>query len=115
VPQANGFVSSTSLMEHFYTHGAELGASDEHEYVQMAIEFLEGPIEWTETQECTRSDGDIIRFDPTTDLFAVVRPNGTIRTLFKPMPFHLAPIGYPVDQTHSFASNEEYFLAECGK
>jgi pyocin large subunit-like protein len=48
----------------------------------------------------TRVNGDMVRFDPATDAFGVVMPDGTIRTYYKPDP---AVHGYPrnLDYYHS--------------
>jgi filamentous hemagglutinin len=49
----------------------------------------------------TRSNGDILRFDPATDAFGAVKPDGTIRTYYKANP-----------AVHGYPTNLDYYNAQ---
>jgi pyocin large subunit-like protein len=51
--------------------------------------------------EKTRTNGDIVRFNPVTNEFGVARADGVIRTYFKPDP-----------AVHGFPTNLDYFKAQ---
>ena len=51
--------------------------------------------------ERVRPNGDVVRFDPSTDTFGVVSRDGTIRTFYRPDP-----------AVHDRASNLECFNAQ---
>jgi filamentous hemagglutinin len=51
--------------------------------------------------EKTRPNGDVVRYNPATDEFGVVKPDGTIRTYYKPDPAR-----------HGRPTNLDYFNAQ---
>lgn len=118
MPLALNFFNRLSLEEHFDDHGSDFCAinEDEYDYLNKAIAFLQVPLSSdADLVECIRLNGDIVRFNKRTHHFAVVRPNGVIRTYYIPMPRHLAPLGRPVAQTHGFTTNLLYYNSECLK
>lgn len=98
-----GFVNPRKLADHYKLHGSDFGATTPAGYEALADAFLGGPKTAT-TLECIRGQGDIVRFDPTTDEYGVLAANGEIRTYFKPQP---AEHGHPI--------NLDYFHAECAR
>ena len=113
----NGFASPKQLYRHYATHGAEVGAGSVQEYEQMADAFWISPKPW-HVFECLRSEGDTVRFDPTTELYSVMDHAGVIRTFFRPLPCADAPVGLRVSlrqsgRCHEEANNMDYFKREC--
>ena len=88
------------LVDHFERHGGDFGARTAAEYEQMADRFLTGPRP-EGVLERVRPNGDVVRFDPSTDAFGVVSQDGTIRTFYRPDP-----------AVHGRATNLEYFNAQ---
>lgn len=113
--QINGFVSAARLTDHFERHGADLGAIDEADYLRKAKIFLERDISGTEVEECFRTQGDLVRYNPVTEEFGVADVAGVIRTYYKPVPQHLAPPGTDPAKTHTFPTNLDYFLDACSR
>ena len=66
----------------------------------MADAFLNGP-RGTGVLQKVRANGDIVRYDPATQAFGVVKPDGTIRTYYKPDP-----------AVHGYPTNLDYFNAQ---
>jgi hypothetical protein len=107
---AKSFYDYGLLYGHFYEHGADLNAADEYAYQEMARHFLnDDPVANPDLQQNIRANGDIVRFCAVTDEYAVMSPDGTIKTYFKPIPAHLAPPGTAMQKTHSYRTNQEYF------
>jgi hypothetical protein len=114
-----GFLNTRQLNRHFAEHGADFGASNSTDYELMADKFLGGS-KPAGTHECTRSKGDILRYDPATDVYGVLSSGGIIRTFFKPIPCSSVPARTRAAVTlagrcHSHANNLQYFQAECKK
>ena len=89
------FASDESLTDHFEKHGPEFGYQTEEEYLQGARALTKGG-QGIETS--IRSNGDKLFYNPATNEFAVLRPNGIIRTYFKPtgsFGYWLGQIGAP--------------------
>ena len=84
---------------HFNDHGADFGSKSAVDYTLMAQEFLHNPPAGTLSK--TRANGDIVRFNATTDTFGVMDKTGAPRTIYKPDP---AKHGYP--------TNLDYFNAQ---
>lgn len=103
MPYTRGFVSPALLNRHFHDHGADFAAATPQEYEGLADAFLGGPLTPT-ALSCARRRGDIVRYDPTTQEFGVLSSTGVIRTYFKPDP-----------AIHGYATNYDYFLAECAR
>jgi filamentous hemagglutinin len=90
------------LQDHFTRHGGDFGASTAAEYEQQAAGFLTGP-RGAGVLEKVRPfpNGDVVRYNPATEEFGVLSPNGTIRTYFKPDP-----------AVHGYPTNLDYFNAQ---
>ncbi|WP_221119613.1 hemagglutinin repeat-containing protein [Rhizobium lentis] len=94
------FGSVAKLQDHYNRHGNDFGAKSAAEYQAQAKAFLGGPIA-PGILEKIRSNGDIVRYNPTTDEFGVVSSGGIIRTYYKPDP-----------AVHGKGSNLDYFNAQ---
>jgi filamentous hemagglutinin len=104
VPYTLGFESQAKLIRHFIKHGQEFSVITEAEYEKLADAFLGGPQD-ADTLECRRrSDGAILRYNPVTNEYGVLRRDGVMKTYFKP---DVARHGKP--------TNLDYFLEECAK
>ena len=88
-----------NALRHFADHGAEFGARDPLDYVRQAQDFLRNPPGSALSR--VRPNGDVVRFDPTTDTFGVMDANGAPRTMFKPDP-----------AVHGYPTNLDYFNAQ---
>ncbi|EJC85478.1 hypothetical protein Rleg4DRAFT_7363 [Rhizobium leguminosarum bv. trifolii WSM2297] len=69
------------------------------QYVQGARDFVANPP--TGTLTITRSNGDTVLYNPTTNTFAVKSADGTPRTMFRPDPTE-----------HGYPTNLDYFNAQ---
>jgi filamentous hemagglutinin len=98
--EGGGFASDAQRQDHFDRHGSDFGAATPEEYERQADDFLNGP-RGDEVLEKVRPNGDIVRYNPTTDEFGVTRADGTIRTYFKPDP-----------AVHPYPTNLDYFNAQ---
>jgi pyocin large subunit-like protein len=117
--KTKGFVSSVQLGRHFAQHGAGFGAGNIAEYERLADTFL-GDTKPPYVQECFRSRGDCVRFDPSTNEYGVVDSSGIIRTYFKPVPCSSLPASIRnairmAGRCHGQASNLLYFQSECAR
>ena len=95
-----GFATPQKLSEHFKKHGAEFGFKSESEYLAAAQKFASSQ-PGSDVLVKIRANGDRVIYNVSTNEFAVVTPDGTIRTYFKPDP---AKHGYP--------TNLDYFNAQ---
>lgn len=60
-----------------------VGAGAEADYLILADRFLGGPLP-PGSHECQRPDGDLVRYNPTTDEFGVLDTRtSSIRTYFR--------------------------------
>jgi len=93
---------------HFNDHGADFAARSVSEYVRAAVNFTTNPPVGTLMR--TRADGDKLFFHQNSNTFAVVNPNGQIRTFYKPTPRTFEnPRGFNSSQ---FNSSLDYFLKQ---
>ena len=116
MPLATRFFDYALLMEHHYEHGSDFACTDEYDYLGKACLFLNADLNANPNiQECTRLNGDVVRFNASTDEYAVAGYDGTIKTYYKPVPAHLAPIGTPRGKKHKFLTNQFYFQDNCTK
>jgi len=76
-----GFQSQIKLLRHFQDHGHEFGAATAEDYEAKADIFLGSPLN-PGIQECTRSDGDTLRYSRTTKEFGVLTDTNHIRTYY---------------------------------
>jgi uncharacterized Zn-binding protein involved in type VI secretion len=98
--EAGGFADEDKLADHFQRHGSDFGATTEAEYEAQADEFLNGE-KSADTLEKVRPNGDVVRYNPTTDEFGVAKPDGTVKTYYKPDPAQ-----------HEYPTNTDYFNAQ---
>ena len=94
------FADPSKLLDHYTRHGADFGAASAAHYEQMADAFLNGCC-GTGVLQKIRANGDIVRYDSATQAFGVVKPDGTIRTYYKPDP-----------AVHGYPTNLDYFNAQ---
>jgi pyocin large subunit-like protein len=113
VPHAVRFFDVHTLRQHYSDHNRDFGCVNEREYEKQAIKFLQADAAIIMALDCQGSDGDFVRYCPNSEEFAIVRPDGIIRTYFKPMPARLAQPGYPMDKTHGMRTNMDYFKESC--
>lgn len=93
---------------HFKDHGAEFGAQNAVVYTQKALSFLNNPPPGTLTK--VRTNGDVVRYDPLTNVFGVMDKTGAPRTFYKPAPASATnPRGYDPSK---YSSPLEYFNAQ---
>lgn len=86
-----------NLRQHWADHRADFpGLRGPVQYQRAAIRFLHSPPPGTFTRY--RPNGDVVRWNPRSNTFAVMDRNGTPRTMYKPSP-----------EIHRQSSNREYF------
>ena len=115
--QTKGFLNARQRNRHFTEHGADFGASNATDYEALADVFLGGSTP-TGVEECTRKQGDKLRYDPKTEALGVIDAAGIIRTFYKPVPCVTLPANVrsamkQAGRCHSYANNLSYFQAEC--
>ena len=66
----------------FERNGEAFGAKNLDDFVRKAHAFVEDPP--AGVQRLTRSNGDVLLYDPKANVFAVATKAGTPRTMFKP-------------------------------
>lgn len=116
MPTATKFAARTLLRDHFVKHGSEIGATDRDDYETKAVAFLNKSIEPNGSiEQQTQISGEVVRYDKTTNEFAIMAPDGIIVTYYLPMMRSRRPAGYPINKTHTEPSNYDYFLRECRK
>jgi len=90
--------------EHYEKHCVRRGefpCIDDVQYEVLADAFLTTGIRET-IMQCTRPQGEIVRYDMITEEFGVLKTNGFVRTYFLAKPI-----------LHGYATNLCYFYAEC--
>lgn len=74
----------------------------EEAYETFADEFLQHPCPSSAQQFVRSRNGDLVRYDQTADVFAILRKDRFIKTCFRPDPlFHGQP------------TNLDYYLSEA--
>lgn len=102
---ATTFEFAWKRSDHWDDHQAEFPEiADEFEYERRAAEFLNAPLGPMMEEGVRNTDDDTIRYDRSTQNFAIMRADGIIRTFFKPS-----------KNWHGFSSNLEYFQKELTK
>jgi len=114
-----GFLNSGQLNRHYQAHGAEFECASAAEYEEQADTFLSGSLS-TSAFQCVRKQGDLVRYDTSTQAYGVLDKNRVIRTFFKPVPCASVPAlaRKAVAQSgrcHGQATNLLYFQSECQK
>jgi hypothetical protein len=71
-----------NLQKQFERNGADFAARDADDYVRKAHAFLDSPPKGAQT--ATRSNGDVLYYDPKANIFVVADRQGAPRTMFKP-------------------------------
>ena len=109
------FSSPRELRKHVKRHWAELHLQSERDqdaYLALARAFCDGPCQ-DGVSECIRTcDQKIDRFRESSGEFGVLMPDRSMILTFHILyPFGTA--GVPVNRTHPFATNREYFDADC--
>jgi pyocin large subunit-like protein len=94
------FADAAKLLDHYTRHGADFGATSAAQYEAMADTFLNGP-RGTGVLQKILTNGDIVRYDPATQAFSLVKADGTLRTHYKPDP-----------AVHGYPTNLDYFNAQ---
>lgn len=79
-----GFASEKRLNEHYRKHGREFGKITKEEYLQMAQQLRDRPLDMNILEKVRRKEGVITRFDRSTGAFLAFEKNLIIRTFFKP-------------------------------
>lgn len=74
--------ASDGARAQFERDGAQFGATDVNDYAAKAHAFISHPPKGTLTLE--RKNGDVLLYDPKTNVFAVATRDGAPRTMFKP-------------------------------
>ena len=106
-PILRGFRSWRATENHFGCHASRLtdlaGKSiyTSREYERSAKDFAWG-IGLDSCRQCKNRDGETVRFDTSTEEFAVISCDGFIKTYFIPDPYE-----------HRAASNRAYFERQC--
>ena len=80
---AVGFADQRRLDEHYEKHGAEFGRISKQDYLRQA-QLLRDAKPVDPVLEAVRRDGVVTRYDRQTGAFIAFKPNGVIRTFFKP-------------------------------
>lgn len=84
-----GWANRKKLADHFIRHAADVGASSEAEYVEAAQALLQRARTGDLPMKID-ARGNILVFDPSSELFGVYRSDGLARTIFRPTPDALA-------------------------
>lgn len=70
----------------YQTNGADFGAGSVEAYLAAAAAFTASPP--ADAEIVRRGNGDILIYQASTNTFAVVAPDGVVRTMFKPRGGH---------------------------
>jgi len=81
-------------------HGRDFGTHTPTAYERQAADFLQGK-KPAGVLEKIRPDGSVVRFNPATDEFGIIGPNGALVTYYKPNP-----------AVHGLPTNLDYFHAQ---
>lgn len=77
----SGFADDAKLTDHFNRRGSDFGAPSKEVYQQQATNFLSGSPDDSAVQ-LTRTNGDVVRWDPSTGEFGFVSSTGIVRTYY---------------------------------
>ena len=117
MPNTSGFLNARQLSLHYAEHGADCGANSAAEYERMADGFW-AAAKPAHVHQCTRRRGDVLRYDPSSEVYGVLDRNGVIRTYFKPVPCAAVPVAQrsavkQAGRCHGEVTNLLYFQREC--
>ena len=79
-----GFRSERLLREHYRKHGKEFGKVSQREYLLMAQQLRDRPLDINVLESVQRQTGVITRFDRKTGAFIAFEKNLIIKSFFKP-------------------------------
>jgi hypothetical protein len=100
-------------MDHLQRHGARLRIIEAVEYEERADALFATP-KPDDVLECARPDGDMIRFNKSTDEYGVIDADRVIRTYYIPIPCRkLAPANRRPGSCHKESTNLDYFKRNC--
>jgi len=109
------FPSEKELRKHTKRHWQEFNLAHEQDhagYLALARIFCEGACP-ANTDECIRTcDTKIDRYCDASAEFAVLMPDRSWVLTFHILHPNGAP-GIPIERTHGFATNRQYFEADC--
>lgn len=105
---------AADLATHFAKHRNDFGVATDVEYESLAHQFLL-TAGHADILQCTRKQGDIVRYNKVTAEFGVLSSQGVIRTYFKPKPCTSLPASVPKLGCHGYTDNFQYFHAECAR
>ena len=110
------FPSPKELRKHTRRHWAEFGLASEHDqvgYLALAVAFCGGACP-NDAEECVREkcDNMIDRFREISGEFAVLMPDRSAIVTYHIL-HPIQTVGVPVQRTHRYATNREYFNADC--
>ena len=103
---------AAELQIHYAKHRADFAVSTDKEYERLADAFLSRPL-YPDLMQCTRTKGDIVRYDVVTQEYGVLSVSGVIRTYFKPIPCASLAVAAPRVNCHGYVDNVQYFSASC--
>jgi RHS repeat-associated protein len=78
-----GFQSGKELIRHAADHAHEFGVSEHAAYDKLATDLFSRLVGNGLMEKVRSTNGDIIRWDPTTNAFGVMRSDGYMRSLFR--------------------------------
>ena len=78
-----GFSDALLRQRHFDKHRLHFQVLTALEYEALADQFLGGPLPQS-AFECERANGDVVRYDPTTNEFGILCQHNCIVTYYKP-------------------------------
>lgn len=91
-----------NMFSHVFKHFKEFSEfSSPKEYVLKAKDFSSNPPKTARIKK--RNNGDLVIWDPVSNIFVAKEKTGHIRTMFKPDP-----------KVHGFSTNEDYFNSQSG-
>jgi pyocin large subunit-like protein len=79
-----GFKTAQQRTQHFADHGRDFFAADEAQYEAMADRFIGGPLPHRILQAKRPYRSVLVRYNPFTNEFGMLAPDGYIKTYFKP-------------------------------
>lgn len=79
-----GFKTAQQRKQHFADHGKHLFAADEAQYEAMADRFIGAPLPPKMLQSKRPYKNVLVRYNSFTNEFAMLAPDGYIKTYFKP-------------------------------
>jgi hypothetical protein len=115
LPMPLNFPSAKELRKHTKRHWQEFNLASEHaesEYLALASAFCDGPCP-NDSDECIRTcDNKLDRFREASGEFTVMIPSKAwILTYHILYPF--GTTGVSVERTHVYATNRQYYEADC--